>query len=81
MNRFLIAFAVVALYLLHQDYWYWYSVEPLVFGILPIGLFYHAVYSLVAVGFMLLLVRFAWPEHLESQADDTDRASAQESEH
>ena len=51
------------------------------FGILPIGLFYHAVYSLVAVGFMLVLVRFAWPEHLESQADDTDRASAQESEH
>ncbi len=78
MNRFLITVAVVVLYLLHQDYWYWNSAKPLVFGMLPIGLFYHAVYSLVAVGFMFLLVRFAWPQHLESQSDDSDRAPAQE---
>ena len=35
------------------------------FGFLPIGLFYHAVYSLAVAGLMWALVRYAWPAHLE----------------
>ena len=31
--------------LLHQDVWLWRSARPLVFGFLPIGLFYHACYA------------------------------------
>src|SRR5262249_49613880 len=56
---------VIAVYLLHQDYWNWKKAEPLVFGFLPVGLAYHAGYSILASVMMAILVRFAWPAHLE----------------
>lgn len=52
-------------YLLHQDFWNWTRVEPLLFGFLPVGLWYHAAYSLLASALMWLLVKFAWPKSLE----------------
>ena len=57
--------AAAALYLLHQDFWFWRRAQPLVFGFLPVGLFYHACYTVAAALFMWLLVRYAWPAHLE----------------
>ncbi len=60
---------VLVVYLLHQDLWFWDRATPVVFGVLPIGLFYHAVYT---VGLSLMfgwLVRAFWPAHL----DDGDR--------
>ena len=69
MRNWLLAAAVAALYLLHQDFWFWNTARPLVFGFLPVGLFYHAAYSLVVAGLMWALVRFAWPAHLEADAD------------
>ena len=55
---------IIALYVLHQDVWFWRDARPLVFGFLPIGLVYHAAYT-VAVSFMLAwLVRRYWPAHL-----------------
>ena len=42
MKRALLVLAVVALYVLHQDIWFWRTARPLVFGFVPIGLFYHA---------------------------------------
>ncbi len=59
------AFLVIALYLLHQDLWFWGSAHPIVFGIFPIGLFYHVAYMLVTAGVLWLLVRRAWPSHLD----------------
>ena len=56
---------VLLAYLLHQDFWNWQKAEPLLFGFLPVGLWYHGVYSLVAAGLMALLVKFAWPKDLE----------------
>ena len=57
---------VAAMYALHQDVWFWRAARPLVFGFLPIGLFYHAAYT-VAVSFMLAwLVRRYWPAHLDT---------------
>jgi hypothetical protein len=56
---------IVAVYVLHQDFWNWKSVEPLVFGFLPVGLAYHAGYSVLAAILMAILVKFAWPKHLE----------------
>ena len=61
--------ATALLYVLHQDLWFWRSARPLVFGFLPIGLFYHALFSVAAAGLMALLVRFAWPGHLERRAE------------
>jgi uncharacterized membrane protein SpoIIM required for sporulation len=57
---------VVALYALHQDIWFWRQARPLVFGVLPIGLFYHAAFTLATAGGMWLLVRLVWPADLES---------------
>ncbi len=50
---------------LHQDFWNFERVGPLVFGVLPIGLAYHAAYSIVCAILMALLVAFAWPRELE----------------
>jgi hypothetical protein len=65
MQRGLLALSSVALYALHQDFWYWLDARPLAFGFLPIGLWYHAVYTLAVSALMWLLVRAAWPSHLE----------------
>ena len=67
MRIWLAAAAVALLYLLHQDVWFWREARPLVFGFLPIGLFYHAIFTLAASGVMWLLVRVAWPSHLEDE--------------
>ena len=66
MKRILLVVAVVVLYLLHQDFWFWRS-SRLVFGFIPIGLFYHACFSVAAALLMWLLVTFAWPSHLERE--------------
>jgi hypothetical protein len=55
---------VAALYLLHQDIWFWREARPLVFGFLPIGLFYHAAYTVLLAPAMWALTRLIWPSHL-----------------
>ena len=56
---------VIIVYLLHQDSWNWTKSQPLLFGFLPVGLAYHAGYSILASILMAVLVKFAWPRHLE----------------
>ena len=53
------------MYALHQDFWFWSLPTPLVFGFLPIGLFYHAAYTVATAGLLWLLVRLTWPSHLD----------------
>jgi Protein of unknown function (DUF3311) len=64
-KRTLLVLVVIAVYLVHQDFWNWTRAEPLLFGFLPVGLWYHAAYSLLASAVMWLLVKFAWPKSLE----------------
>ena len=59
------ALMAAALYALHQDVWFWREARPLVFGFLPIGLAYHAAYTIAASVMMWVLVRTRWPAHLE----------------
>jgi hypothetical protein len=61
----LLTLLVLVVYFLHQDFWNWRKAEPLVFGFLPVGLAYHAGYSILASVLMAVLVKFAWPSHLE----------------
>jgi hypothetical protein len=61
--KWILYLALFALYLLHNDLWLWNDAR-LVFGI-PIGLVYHIGFALAASLLMLLLVKFAWPSHLE----------------
>ena len=69
MKKALLFVAVLTLYALHQDFWFWGSAEPLVFGALPVGLFYHAGYTIAAALLMWLLTAQAWPAHLEKEAE------------
>jgi hypothetical protein len=81
MKKTLLILAVAALYVLHQDFWNWttarltipflgiYNVMP--FGFVPIGLFYHAMFSVAASLLMWLLVKFAWPGHLEEEVEES----------
>ena len=66
MRKLLLTLLVCGVYVLHQDFWNWKKSEPLVFGFLPVGLAYHAAYSILAAISMALLVKFAWPKHLET---------------
>lgn len=74
MKRWLLVLAVTVLYVLHQDVWLWRTARPLVFGFLPVGLAYHAAFSIAASGVLWLLVRFAWPQHLEDAHQEDDLA-------
>jgi len=69
MRSWILALAVAALYLLHQDVWFWRD-GRLVFGVLPVGLFYHALYSVACAALMWALVRFAWPAELDEAGAD-----------
>jgi hypothetical protein len=65
MAKKLLLFLMVAgVYVVHQDVWNWKN-SSLVLGFLPLGLAYHALYSIVAAVMMAILVKFAWPKHLE----------------
>jgi hypothetical protein len=67
MTTAVAALLVAALYVLHQDLWFWRVARPLVFGVLPIGLFYHVAYTLVTSLLLWVLVRMLWPSHLEAE--------------
>ena len=61
-------FAVLGVFfLLHQDFWLWDD-ERLVLG-LPVGMTYHVAYCVAATLVMALLVRYAWPAHLDEDED------------
>jgi len=61
----LAALITALVYVLHQDFWFWRTARPLVFGFLPIGLFYHAAYTAGISLLMWFMVRRYWPSHLE----------------
>ena len=75
MKRILLVVAVVALYILHQDFWFWRTAEfrgRIPFGFIPIGLLYQALFSVAASLLMWLLVKFAWPSHLEREIEQSE---------
>jgi hypothetical protein len=73
MKRTLLVLAVAAVYVLHQDVWLWRTARPLIFGFVPVGLFYHACFSVLAALLMWLLVTHAWPHRLEAEAEAPDQ--------
>ena len=84
---FLLSLAAVAVWVLRHDYWFWDTPYPLLFGFLPVGLWWQGLVSILAAVLMALLVRFAWPAELENEAlaaedhrADGDHATAPASE-
>ena len=80
-KNLLLLLLVCGVYLLHQDYWNWKKASPLVFGFLPIGLAYQAGYSILAAITMAVLVRFAWPAHLEKIQPENEETAEGREEH
>jgi hypothetical protein len=62
--------AVAVFYALHQDVWFWREARPLVFGFLPIGLFYHAAYTAGCALLLWWLVKTTWPGHLDPSSHE-----------
>ena len=67
---------VVALAILHQDVWFWDD-RRIVLGFLPIGLAYHAGFSLAAACLWAGAVRFAWPNEIERWAETSPDEGAE----
>lgn len=72
--RTLIWIAIIALIVLHQDFWFWDTFEPLIFGFLPIGLAYHVGISIAAAFVWFLATKFCYPVD-ESDAKPADEAT------
>lgn len=67
---------LVLLFVLHNDLWLWNDAGR-VLG-LPVGLTYHLIFCVVTSAVLWLVVRHAWPHHLEteSEADGGGRGAA-----
>ena len=62
---------IVLLAIVHQDIWWWDNKE-LVLGFMPLGLFYHALFSCMAAGVWALAIKWAWPSDIEAWAEEAD---------
>ncbi len=71
MNLKIILVVFILLAVVHQDCWNWDRAD-LKFGFMPVGLFYHACYSILAAIFWSLVMRIAWPTQLEKWAEGED---------
>ena len=87
MKRVLLVLTVAALYVLHQDFWFWRTarltipslgIDVVPFRVIPVGLFYHACFSVAASLLMWLLVRHAWPHHIERDVEGTEGEGGEE---
>ncbi|MED6334656.1 MAG: hypothetical protein VYE81_04590 [Planctomycetota bacterium] len=79
MRKF-VWFLVLVLALAHWDFWFWDD-RSLVAGFLPVGLAYHAAFSLAAGVVWALVVKFAWPvgvEHWASEGDEDSEGAERE---
>ncbi len=65
----LLAALLVLLLVLHNDIWNWTDAR-LVAG-LPIGMVYHIGYCFAATGMLVLLVKGAWPAHIDDDDEET----------
>ncbi len=68
-SRRVVIVLFLVLFVLHHDFWAW-SDRRLVLGFLPVGLFYHALFSVAAGGLWALANHFAWPDALERWASE-----------
>ena len=75
--RKVVVLLAVALCILHQDFWFWGN-EGLVFGFMPVGLFYHACYSLAAAILWAFTIKFAWPTEMVAWAESDDGENGEE---
>src|ERR1043165_8195196 len=59
----------IVVLILRNDLWNWNTPDPLLFGFLPVGLWWQGMVSILATLMMWLMVRVAWPHELERLAE------------
>jgi len=74
-RHWIVWIGTLVLLLLHQDIWFWNNYETEVLGFMPVGLAYHAVFSIVAALWWGAVMKFSWPYHLEAMAEDDSQPS------
>ena len=57
------------MFVLHQDFWWWDD-ATLVLGFLPVGLAFHALFSIGCAVLGWLAIKIAWPHDLEAFAEE-----------
>lgn len=67
--RYVIWLLVLILVIIHQDFWNWNN-GSLIFGFMPIGLFYHMCLSIAAGALWFLACHFAWPTDVDDHVAD-----------
>lgn len=75
--RYVVYVLIALLFVLHQDFWFWDD-PRLYFGFMPVGLLYHAGYSVVAALLWALAIVLIWPRDIErfAEGDDDDSGGA-----
>ena len=79
----LISGLAIAMLILHQDFWLWDNTS-LVFGFIPVGLAYHAAFSIAAAVLAVLAIRLVWPHDLvawATQKEDTVQAKLKDNQY
>ncbi|TWT87440.1 hypothetical protein Mal64_29790 [Pseudobythopirellula maris] len=64
---------VLLLLVLHQDIWFWND-GTLVFGFMPIALFFHACISIAASVTWFMATKFCWPTGVDDALAPTPPA-------
>ncbi len=57
--KVLVVILALILLVLHQDFWLWGN-ESLVLGFMPMGLAYHAAYSIACALMGALAIKYLW---------------------
>src|SRR5688572_4312443 len=64
----LLSAMVVGLLVMRNDFWQWDEPGYLLFGALPVGLWWQALATILSSIVMALMVKLAWPPKLEADA-------------
>jgi hypothetical protein len=59
----------IVMLVLHQDTWFWDD-QSLIFGFMPVGLAYHAGFSICCAILGGLAIKHIWPHELEKFAEE-----------
>ena len=62
------------MFLAHQDFWWWDD-ATMVLGFLPVGLAFHALFSIGCAALGWLAIKMAWPHEIEAFAEADTPAS------
>lgn len=74
----LVMVLVVLLLIAHQDYWAWDRINPLAFGVMPIGLTWHVGISIAAAIVWALAVTFCWPADVDEPESSGDQSTSKD---